>query len=94
MSSKRIEIFKKASNSPKISLKYLAFSKNEPRGNCRIATIFPGHQVLEAILNESSKNTENFIIDWLRKETTRYFAKTKVYVVPLLLRLVFKPVLF
>jgi hypothetical protein len=47
-------------------------------------------QVPEIILNESSKNTENALIELLRKETTRYFTKTKVYVVSLVLSLVFK----
>jgi hypothetical protein len=32
------------------------------------------------ILNESSKNTENALIEWLRKKTRRYFPKTKVNV--------------
>jgi hypothetical protein len=39
MPSKRIEIFKKVSNSLKIFLKCHAFSKKNPCGNCRIATI-------------------------------------------------------
>jgi hypothetical protein len=39
MSSKRIEIFKKASNSLKISLKQSRSPIKKPRGNCRIATI-------------------------------------------------------
>jgi hypothetical protein len=47
-------------------------------------------QVPEIILSESSKNTENALIEWLPKETTRYFPKTKVYVVSLDLSLVFK----
>jgi hypothetical protein len=47
-------------------------------------------QVPEIILNESSKNNENTLIECLRKETTRYFPKTKVYVVCLVVSLVFK----
>jgi hypothetical protein len=43
-------------------------------------------------LSESSKNTENAPIEWLRKETTRYFSKIKVYVVSLVLSLVYKTV--
>jgi hypothetical protein len=50
----------------------------------------PARQAPEIILNESSKNTENALIEMLRKETTRYFTKTKVYVASLVLSLVFK----
>jgi hypothetical protein len=53
---------------------------------------FPARQVPEIPLNESSKNTENALIEWPRKETTRYFTKTKVYVVCLVLSLVFETV--
>jgi hypothetical protein len=42
------------------------------------------------IINESSKNTENALIEWFRKETTRFFMETKVYGVSLILSLVFK----
>jgi hypothetical protein len=49
-------------------------------------------QAPEIILNESSKNTENALIEWLPKETTRYFPKIKVYVVSLDLSLIFKTV--
>jgi hypothetical protein len=51
---------------------------------------FQARQVPEIIYNESSKNTENALIEWLRKETTRYFLKTKVCVVCLVLSLVSK----
>jgi hypothetical protein len=37
----------------------------------------------EINLNKSSKNTENALIEWLRKDTTSYFTKTIVYVVAL-----------
>jgi hypothetical protein len=33
----------------------------------------------EIILNESSKNTDNVLIEWLQKDTTKYFLKPKVY---------------
>jgi hypothetical protein len=45
-------------------------------------------QVPEIILNESSKNTENALIEWLWKATARYFMKTQV--VSLVLSLVLK----
>jgi hypothetical protein len=51
---------------------------------------FPARQVSEIILNESSKNTENALIEWLRKEITMFLTKTKVYLVSLILSLVFK----
>jgi hypothetical protein len=54
--------------------------------------LIPDFQVPEIILNESSKNTENALIEWLPKETTKYFPNTKVYVVSLDLSLVFKTV--
>jgi hypothetical protein len=57
-----------------------------------IFSLFPARHVPEIILNESSKNTENALIEWLRKETTRYLTKTKGYVVFLALSLVFKTV--
>jgi hypothetical protein len=47
---------------------------------------------LSNILNASSKNTENALIVCLQKETTRYFLKTRAYVVYLVLSLVFKTV--
>jgi hypothetical protein len=53
---------------------------------------FPARQVSEIILNESSKNTENYLIEWLRKRTTRYFQKMKVCVVFLVLSIVLKTV--
>jgi hypothetical protein len=54
---------------------------------------FPARQVPEVILNESSKNTENALIECHRKETLRFFfLKTEVYVVSLALSLVFKTV--
>jgi hypothetical protein len=39
---------------------------------------FSGRQVPEIIRNESSKNTENALIEWLRKATTRYYSEIKV----------------
>jgi hypothetical protein len=59
------------------------------RHDLLIANLY-ADQVLEIFLNESSKNTENALIEWLRKETTRYFTKTKVYVVSSVLSLFFK----
>jgi hypothetical protein len=53
---------------------------------------FPARKVYEITFSESSKNTENAPIEWLQKETTRYFLKTKVYVIPSVLSLVFKTV--
>jgi hypothetical protein len=44
----------------------------------------------EINLNKSSQNTENALIEWLRKDTTSYFTKTIVYVV--VLSLFFKTV--
>jgi imidazoleglycerol phosphate synthase glutamine amidotransferase subunit HisH len=38
---------------------------------------FPARQVPEIILNEYSRNTENALFEWLEKETTRYFVKSK-----------------
>jgi hypothetical protein len=57
-----------------------------------IMILIPDFQVPEIFLNESSKNTENALIEWLPKETTKYFPNTKVYVVSLDLSLVFKTV--
>jgi hypothetical protein len=37
----------------------------------------PTRQVPEIILNEYSRNTANALFEWLGKETTRYFTKTK-----------------
>jgi hypothetical protein len=45
---------------------------------------FSARQLSEIFLNESSKNTENDLIEWLRKETTRHFMKINVYVVSLI----------
>jgi hypothetical protein len=49
-------------------------------------------QVSEIMFYESSKNTENALIEWLGKDNTRYFTKIKVYVVYLFMSLVFKTV--
>jgi hypothetical protein len=54
--------------------------------------IFPSTSGFEIIFNESSKNTQNVLIEWLWNEITRTFTKTKVYVVSLILSLVFKTV--
>jgi hypothetical protein len=43
-------------------------------------------------LQESSKNTQNALIEWIRNETTRCFTKIEVYVVSKVLSLVFKTV--
>jgi hypothetical protein len=51
---------------------------------------FPARQVPEIILNKSSLNTENVFIEWLRKETTRFFTKIKVHVFSSVLSLVFE----
>jgi hypothetical protein len=57
-----------------------------------VLSFFQAHQVSEIILNESYKNTEHALVEWLRNETTRCFTKTKIYVVSLVLSLVFKTV--
>jgi hypothetical protein len=51
---------------------------------------FPARQVSEIILNESSKYTENALIERLQKDPTKYFPKSKYYVVSLVIILVFK----
>jgi hypothetical protein len=38
---------------------------------------FAARQVHDKILNESSKNTENALNEWLRKETTRCFSENQ-----------------
>jgi hypothetical protein len=38
---------------------------------------FPARQVTDIILNEYSRNTENALVEWLGKETTSYFTKSK-----------------
>jgi hypothetical protein len=40
----------------------------------------------------TSKITDNTLIGWLQKETTRYFSKIKVHVVSFVLSLLFKNV--
>jgi hypothetical protein len=40
---------------------------------------FTARQVPERIFNETSKNTENDIIEWLQKKITRYTPQTKLY---------------
>jgi hypothetical protein len=42
------------------------------------------------MLNKAFKNTENALIEWLWKDTTRYFTKIKVYMISLVLSLAFK----
>jgi hypothetical protein len=56
-----------------------------------IFEFFPARQVFEIILNESSMSL-NVLIEWLRKDKTKFFTKTRVYVVSLMLSLVFKTV--
>jgi hypothetical protein len=41
----------------------------------------PARQGSKIVLNESSKSTENALIEWLQKDITKYFLKSKVYVV-------------
>jgi hypothetical protein len=62
--------------------KFLSFEKNQ----------ISARQVPEIILSESSKDSENALIEWLQKETTRYFPKTKEYVVSFVLSLACKTV--
>jgi hypothetical protein len=38
-----------------------------------VLSFFPASQVSERVLNKSSKSTENALIKWLQKETTKYF---------------------
>jgi hypothetical protein len=57
-----------------------------------VLRFFQARQDFEIILNESSNNIENVHIEWLWKETIKFFTKTKVYVVSLFLSLVFKTV--
>jgi hypothetical protein len=47
-------------------------------------------QVSEKIFNESFKSTENASIEQLQKDTKKYFLKSKVYVVSLIIIVVFK----
>jgi hypothetical protein len=42
------------------------------------------------MLNESSKSTENALIEWLQKDETKYFLKSKVYGVYLVISVVSK----
>jgi hypothetical protein len=48
-------------------------------------SFFPARQVSEKIFDESSKSTKNAPIDWLQKDTKKYFLKSKVYIVVSLL---------
>jgi hypothetical protein len=54
--------------------------------------LLSAHQVPEIILNEYSRNTENDLFEWLGKETTRYFTKSKYTWFYSVLSLVFKTV--
>jgi hypothetical protein len=54
-----------------------------------LLAFFPARQVSEIILNESSKSNEN-ALEWLQKATTKYFLKSKVYVVSLVSSVVSK----
>jgi hypothetical protein len=51
---------------------------------------FPARQVSGIVLNESFKSYENVLIEWLQKDTTKYFLKFKVYVVSLVINVVSK----
>jgi hypothetical protein len=55
-----------------------------------VLSFFPARQISEIILNEPSKSTENALIGWLQKVTTKYFLKFKVYVVSLVINLISK----
>jgi hypothetical protein len=55
-----------------------------------VLSFFSARQGSEIILNISSKNTENALIECLQKDTTKYFLKSKVYVVPLVISVVSK----
>jgi ADP-heptose:LPS heptosyltransferase len=55
-----------------------------------VLSFFLARQVLDVILNESSKSTENALIEWLQKATTKYFPKSKYYVVSLIISSVSK----
>jgi hypothetical protein len=37
----------------------------------------PVRKIPEIILNEYSRNTDNALFEWLGKQTTRYFTKSK-----------------
>jgi hypothetical protein len=53
---------------------------------------FPACLVPEIFLNTSSKNTENALVEWFQKRKTRYFSKTKVHVVSLVVHVIFKTI--
>jgi hypothetical protein len=53
-----------------------------------VLSFFPARQVSEIILNESSKSTKNALIEWLQIGTTKYFLKSKVYLVSLVISVV------
>jgi hypothetical protein len=55
-----------------------------------VLSFLPATQVSEIVLNESSKSSENALIEWLEKDTTKYFLKSKVYVVSLVMSVVSK----
>jgi hypothetical protein len=47
-----------------------------------VISFSPARQGSEiVVLNESSKSTENALIEWLQKDITKYFLKSKVYMV-------------
>jgi hypothetical protein len=41
-----------------------------------VLSFFPARQVSEIILNESSKSTENALIEWLQQDKAKYFLKS------------------
>jgi hypothetical protein len=53
-----------------------------------VLSFFPTRQVSEIVLNESSKSTENALIEILQKDITKYFLKSKVYEVSLVISVV------
>jgi hypothetical protein len=55
-----------------------------------VLSFFPGRPVSAIILRESSKSTGNVLIEGLQKDTTKYFLKSKVYVVSLVKSVVSK----
>jgi hypothetical protein len=78
------------------NLNQLFFHRFSAANYDSVLSFFLARQVSEMdgspqwILNESSKSTENALIEWLQKDTTNYFPKSKVYVVSLIISVVSK----
>jgi hypothetical protein len=64
--------------------------KNKRIYTYSVHSFFPVSQVSEIVPNESSKSTENALIKWFQKNTTKYFLRSKVYVVSLIISVVFE----